>query len=545
LNGEAVLSFFLLVGATMGSGLAQRHKIWPRAAFGTTNNNNIIMLPRIIGCYVFFCILLTTTRFVWADDRAAEPTPHHGVLRGSGPPRAAATAPQQQEQDDDDPTVWWLHNGLAFPLLGLGVGNLQHDMIPTIVKEGLRLGVRMIDTAHASRNEELITKAMAEYHTDTAADANDDDIHVVTKVWYTHLGYERTKYSVQESIDALMPPSNDNNSSNKKSKTKIHMLLHWPRCNKEIASWMDCTGEEDMLPAAVKALGPPPHLDPLAYLASWRALEELYNNQKLASIGVSNFDTHDLQQLLQHAKIVPHIIQVNVWSLFFDPELMELCRKHHIHVQVYNVMHGIFGDNVETRAPNALHRLASVAATVAAASAHNDGMVEDDTTPLTPVQLVLSWLLREGVSIIPRTTSTRHLHDNASVGQLLGTPPLTSEQSDDVSRVMEILLQRKSDLPQPHAIFVSRHDTPISLFWRHEETGQEHVVVHELKPGESYHSNTHPGHVFVAYESSLMDQDENDNNERSSSSQAMSSQRRREFQISVGYGDQQEIHIEL
>jgi hypothetical protein len=259
---------------------------------------------------------------------------------------------------------------------------------------------------------------------------------------------------------------------------------------------------------------------------------------------VSNFDTHDLQLLLQHAKIVPHIIQVNVWSLFFDPELMELCRKHHIHVQVYNVMNGIFGDNVETRAPNALHRLASVAATVAAASAHNDGMM-NDTTPLTPVHLVLSWLLREGVSIIPRTTSTRHLHDNASVSRrhLLLAPTLTSEQSDDVSRIMEILLQRKSDLPQPHAIFVSRHDTPISLFWLHEETGQEHAVVHELKPGESYHSNTHPGHVFVAYESSLMDQDDND--ERSSSSQAMSSQRRREFQISVGYGDQQEIHIEL
>jgi diketogulonate reductase-like aldo/keto reductase len=169
----------------------------------------------------------------------------------------------------------------------------------------------LIDTAHASHNEALIDQSV------TAAAVA---VHVVTKVWYTHLGYERTKYSVRESMDALSHVD------------QIHVLLHWPRCTTDIA-WMDWTGEEDALPAYVQALGPPPHLQPqLAYLDSWRALEDLYYNDnnnnndtttggRLASIGLSNFDLSELQA----ARIIPHIIQLNAWSLLFDPDLIQLC----------------------------------------------------------------------------------------------------------------------------------------------------------------------------------------------------------------------------
>lgn len=377
-----------------------------------------------------------------------------------------------------------LHNGLVFPLNGLGVGNLQHELIPEIITEGLQHGILLIDTAHASHNEAIIDEAISK-----SSSSKDMTVHVVTKVWYTHLGYERTKLSVQESIDAF-----------ETSHPKIHMLLHWPRCRTDIA-WMDCAGEEAALPELVKGLGPAPHLSPdTAFLEAWTAMEELYGNGRLASIGISNFDVQDLQSLLQVAKVVPHIIQINVWSILFDPELIRLCREHHIHIQVYNVMNGIFSQPV----PNAMHSLQQMT---------------ESLDMVAPQQLVLAWLMQQEISVIPRTT--RHVADNAMTATML----LSEEQMSNVETAVAALLQGR-DLELPKATFVSKHSAPVSVYWKHHETGEELSVKSDLQPGESFHSNTYPGHVFVVYETG----DESS---------------RREYQITAMYGDEENFHIEL
>ena len=72
-------------------------------------------------------------------------------------------------------------------------------------------------------------------------------LHVVTKVWYTHLGYGRTKLAVEEMLAGL------------NGCCEVTMLIHWPRCRDDI-SWMHCEEEEAYLPQRVKDAGPPPCL---------------------------------------------------------------------------------------------------------------------------------------------------------------------------------------------------------------------------------------------------------------------------------------------
>ena len=176
-----------------------------------------------------------------------------------------------------------LSNGEKLPLIGMGVGNLQHDSIVEMIQVGAtNHGIRLVDTARASRNEHLVHQGI-EQVSDT------HEFHVITKVWYTHLGYNRTVLSVEESLEQLHAPN-----------IKLHVLLHWPRCRKDI-SWMDCEGEEERLPVQVKEAGPPPHLNENAFVESWRALEDLYKpNDEIASIGVSNFDLDDFKTLMKH-----------------------------------------------------------------------------------------------------------------------------------------------------------------------------------------------------------------------------------------------------
>ena len=123
----------------------------------------------------------------------------------------------------EDDVLWTtLSDGSKFPLVGLGVGNLQHDLIADQITTAVQTDKKMFlfDTAHASDNEAVvrdgIVKGLEAYYPDDKT----RQIHVVTKVWYTHLGYERTKLSVKASLENLNHPN-----------IKVHILIHWPRCN--------------------------------------------------------------------------------------------------------------------------------------------------------------------------------------------------------------------------------------------------------------------------------------------------------------------------
>ena len=189
---------------------------------------------------------------------------------------ASATPPDEHLAVD-----FLLKSGVSIPLVGMGIGNLAHGEIPRAVRDQLASGVRLIDTAHASNNERILADAISDFDRSSGGgrggslrsgggdgNGNDDDpIHVVTKVWYTHLGYERTKLSVAESLRELQLPAGSSR------RILVHLLLHWPRCNDAI-SWMHCEEEEEKLPQSVKDAGPPPHSDmDNAFKESWRALE--------------------------------------------------------------------------------------------------------------------------------------------------------------------------------------------------------------------------------------------------------------------------------
>jgi len=98
-----------------------------------------------------------------------------------------------------------LANGTQFPLVGLGVGNLQRDLIKDRIMEAVQQenNIVLFDTAQASKNEKLVRESIKNGLKKASSFFNKKStkIHVITKVWYTHLGYERTKLSVQGRFD--------------------------------------------------------------------------------------------------------------------------------------------------------------------------------------------------------------------------------------------------------------------------------------------------------------------------------------------------------
>ena len=175
-------------------------------------------------------------------------------------------------------TLFQLTSGSSIPLLGTGIGNLPHEEIVQVIHNQLDAGIRLVDTSRASNNEKILAEAIAKYNGQAGAlrggNTGSDPLHVVTKIWYTHLGYERTKISIEESLADLQLVSTSSGESSQR-QIYVHMLLHWPRCNDDI-EWMHCQEEERNLPQRIKDAGPPPQEN--SFIDSWKALEASISN---------------------------------------------------------------------------------------------------------------------------------------------------------------------------------------------------------------------------------------------------------------------------
>ncbi len=423
----------------------------------------------------------------------------------------------------DTPTEVTLSNGEKIPLIGIGVGNLQHELIHDVLKSTFdnKKRVRLIDTARASHNEEIISDAISEL----SDQIEDSIVHIVTKVWYTHLGYERTKISVKESLRDISSSIHTNLS------VHVHVLLHWPKCDDTIP-WMHCLDEENELPEYVKDAGPPPHLDKdNAWRESWRALEDIYQDQtkfidekkmiKIASIGVSNFHFTDMDSLIQSCRIHPHILQGNIWSVLFDPHLMTLIGEQNVLFQAYNVINGISGRKSLT--PTAFTILKDIGdkLTLQIKKKRRIGD-KKEAIIVTEAMVVMVWLLQQGVAIIPRASSLKH-HQENSPETLTQIPTLSSEEKELVRKATEALL-RGEDLKVSatfHNLLSSRH---VQINWMDKRTGVETPVTQKIQPGQTKIVKTHPGHTFVAYDETK--------------------KIRREFSVTAGYGEEEVFRVD-
>jgi hypothetical protein len=265
----------------------------PSSSFTSSMLNSLVTLLLLTANDVAYC-----QPHIPESPSAYSPAAAADVVGGGDASASVATYP--------------LKSGSHIPLVGMGIGNLSQEYISRSVRHDLSLGVRLIDTARKSNNEAILARAISAWYDDDADVVDDggsgsrsegavgersslrssvgkaeeerpsvdlhddiDPIHVVTKVWYTHLGYDRTKLSVDESLNELSFPitKKTDDRSGRGRRLHVHLLLHWPRCYDDI-SWMECEREENELPEYVRDVGSPPHLDKdNAFKESWRALE--------------------------------------------------------------------------------------------------------------------------------------------------------------------------------------------------------------------------------------------------------------------------------
>lgn len=246
--------------------------------------------------------------------------------------------------------TWTLHNGVAVPVLGLGTYKSLGDSALYAVSEALQLGYRHVDTAAYYGNEAEVGEGIRR------SGVPREDVFVTTKVWNTHRAYGQVLASCDESLRKLQIDYID------------LLLIHWPA---------NALSYGDRAPDLNRDM--------------WRAFEDLYADGKVRAIGVSNFLPHHLQQILDTARVVPMVDQIEIHPGWLQKETVDFCQGQNILVEAWSPM----ARQAVTDNP-VLQELAS-------------------QYGRTPAQICLRWELQHGIVPLPKTTRRERMAENADV----------------------------------------------------------------------------------------------------------------------------------
>ena len=136
--------------------------------------------------------------------------------------------------------------------------------------------------------------------------------------------------------------------------------------------------------------------EPVPIQATWKAMESLVEKGLVKSIGISNFTTPMILDLLSYAHIKPVVNQIEVHPYNAQPQLIEYCRKKEIVVTAYSPL-GSAGNTTDKP-------LADPIITAIATDYKK-----------TPAQILIRWSLQRGLIVIPKTVTPVRIAENLNV----------------------------------------------------------------------------------------------------------------------------------
>ncbi len=256
-----------------------------------------------------------------------------------------------------------LNDGNKIPQFGLGVYMVpEGPETETAVYDALKMGIRHIDTVHAYQNERSVGKAVNRAIKDGIAERS--EIWVTTKLWPSEYGEGKTSAAIDK------------------------MLI---RLN---------TGYIDLLLL---------HQQFGDYKGAWRDMEKAVAEKKVRSIGISNFESSNLEDLLGVAKIKPSVLQVECHPYWQQTALKKRIEKYGTVIESwYPLGHGakdLINEPVFTKLSSKYGK--------------------------SNVQIILRWHIQAGNIVFPKTTNPAHMKDNFNIFDFA----LTDEEMAEIAKL--------------------------------------------------------------------------------------------------------------
>lgn len=266
-----------------------------------------------------------------------------------------------------------LSSGDNIPILGLGTYLSPPEKIETAILSALDAGYRHIDCAAIYGNEKEIGAALQKAFKKYPR----NELWITSKLWCD-------SHAPEAVLPALTKTMNDLGVS----YLDLY-LVHWPIALKPQVELPQC--HDDYIP-----------LDEIPLHSTWKAMEDCVHKKLVRNIGVSNFSTRKLKALLSTAAIPPAINQIEMHPYQQQRAQRTFARRHGVTLTAYCPL-GSMGTHMTTPDGCAPPPLLKHPLIRTIANKHNG----------TPAQILLAWLMKQGVVAIPKSVSPKRIKENA------------------------------------------------------------------------------------------------------------------------------------
>lgn len=242
-----------------------------------------------------------------------------------------------------------LNNGEKIPSVGFGTYKAADGKSAGVIRTAIEVGYRYFDTASFYGTEQYVAQAIRE------SGIPRKEFYIASKLWKDEMGYDNVRKAFERTLDNL------------KTDYLDLYLIHWPLPEPGYKNWRRLDKE------------------------TWRAMEELYLEGQVKTIGLSNFLPHHIENILENCTVKPAVDQIEYHPGYSQEAAVNYCREKGIAVQAWS--------------PIGRTRILE------------EPLIKElaDKYGTTPAQVCLKFAVQRGIIPLPKASSRERMKENRNL----------------------------------------------------------------------------------------------------------------------------------
>ena len=269
------------------------------------------------------------------------------------------------------------------PKLGFGLWKIPEAEAASVVYEAIKVGYRHFDSACDYGNERSVGAGIQRALNEGLCERS--DLWITSKLWNTYHHPDRIEQALERTLTDLGLEYLD------------LYLIHFPIALAFVPFETRYPPEWTFDPEAVMPVMVP---EKVTLADTWRGMEQLKSKGNARHIGVANYNSGLLHDLMNYAEYAPEVLQIESHPYLTQDRLVAMATQYGISVTAFSPLGASSYVELDMAVPEESLLEDPVMLTIA------------DRHHATPAQIALAWGLHRGTSLVVKSVDSLRMQEN-------------------------------------------------------------------------------------------------------------------------------------